>query len=464
MKILLVNPEWSSIYTNRVYRERVLARFQPLNLLSLAAYLLRDGGFDVEVIDLEIELLSDAQLLRRIARSGPDLVGLYASTPTIQRAHGIASIVKNIGKNIAVVIGGPHATALPEETLRDCPSFDFAIRGEGEVTMFELCKCLEKSQQPSKVKGISYRCKDKVITTQERPMIRNLDCLPFQALSLINAGAYRSLAVSTSRGCPFGCIFCNPVFGRKVRYRSAKNIVGELELLTSGNSINFVSFTSDTFTLNRRLTIEICNEMVRKGLNKRVGWSCTTRVDSVDGELLTTMKKSGCVSISFGVESGSQRNLDLMQKGITLEQVRSAFRKARDAGLETSAFFLLGFPFETKGSIEESIRLAKEIKPSYIEFNILSPLPGTQLFSQVSGPKQMISQEWNTYSYFGNGPINMQYLTRKELLECQKKAFRQLQITSGKILAGYMKHLLRSDIFWKRPERPTQSSWVKTWI
>lgn len=426
MKILLINPDWSHLYTNKTYKKRVKGKFMPIGLLYIASNLIVKGNFDVSVIDLEVERLSKSKLNNRIKNINPNIVGIYATTPLFTKTKKIAKNIKILNKEIKIILGGPHVTALPEESLRECKYIDFVVRGEGETTMVNLCQSIEKRVKYPKIKGISLRYNDKIISFPNRRKIENLDNLPNLPLHLLKVNLYQSIPISTSRGCPFKCIFCYPMFGNSVRFRTSQKVIDEIEFLVNKYNVNFINFVDDTFTLNKKRALEIFDKIIERGLNKKIKWGCTTRVDSVDKELLQKMKDSGCVRISFGVESGNPKILKSIKKGITIEQVYNAFKYCNDVGIETLAFFMLGHPLETEKTIKETISLAKKIKPTHVEFGIMTPLPGTELNSMTKKNWNKVKTKeeyWGQHFFCNTGLVKLKNISRRKLVRYQKMAF-----------------------------------------
>lgn len=461
MKILLINPPWSDIYGS-YKKAAVLSKTTPSGLMYLASYLIKYGGYDVNIIDAEAEMLSYNEIQQKIEDLSPNIVGVTATTPLFPKAKKIANIAKKIDKGIKVVVGGPHVSALAKESLDDCTDIDMVVIGEGEVTFYELVKAIENGENESElyaIKGIGFRDKKGAVLTQNREPISDLDSLPFPARSLVKNELYRYSAlikdekkmttIQTTRGCPFKCIFCYPMFGRNVRFRSAKSIINEVEDAVNNFGIEFIYFVDDTMTINKKRMFDICNGFIEKGLNNKVKWFCTTRVDTVDKELLSKMKKSGCIRVNFGVESGNSEILKIIKKGITVEQVILAFQDAKDIGLEAVAYFIIGHPHETKDTIKDTIKLAKKIDPSHAEFSIMTPFPGTELYKMIqkneAGMKIKIT-DWNNYAHYGNVVIELDDISSKELLKFQKQAFRQFYLRPKKILEILKKTTIKNII------------------
>lgn len=361
------------------------APFISLGILYLAA-VLREGGFDVTVLDSQASGVSYDHIAKTLSRDRPDIVGVTSTTLTYKPALRIAKIAKAVRPDCLVVLGGCHVTFWDNQALSECSSVDVVVRKEGELTMLEIARRIQAGENLDGVLGVTYRKDKDIIRNPDRPYIENLDVLPFPAHDLLPIDHLRKTGglifpVTTSRGCAFWCEFCTAVrmFGRKHRARSPKNIADELELLEKEYSAEEVAFCDDLFTFDQTRTKKLCMEILRRKL--RLKWTCGTRVDMISRDLLLLMKRAGCVGIWFGVESGSQNMLDRMKKSISVAQTVRAFRWAREVGLRTLAQVILGYPGETKQSAWETIRLVEMISPDEVGFyNVATPFPGTPLY------------------------------------------------------------------------------------
>ena len=364
------------------------APFISLGLLYLAA-VLRKNGYEVDVIDCQALGIWYDDVKKELEKRQPNIVGVTSSTLTYKPAMRIAKIAKTVCSDVITVLGGCHVTFWDFEALRECPSADVIVRKEGEITLLEIAKKVESGDSLYNVLGITYRRNGEIVRTPDRPYIENLDELPFPAHDLLPIEHLRKTGtlifpVITSRGCIFWCDFCTAVrmFGRKYRIRSPKNIADELEFLQDKYSAEEVAFCDDLFTLDQTRVRELCEKIKRRKLE--IKWTCGTRVDMVTKDLLRVMKEAGCIGVWFGVESGSQRLLEEMHKGISVAQTVKVFKWAREIGLRTLAQVIIGFPGEDKRTAWETIRLVEKISPDEVGFyNVATPFPGTPLYDQV---------------------------------------------------------------------------------
>ncbi len=439
MKVLLINPPIKNLITTNIPKIVDLERGYnpPLGLLYLASYTQKYTNYEIVVLDTIVEELDYPGIEDRIRGIKPDVVGIQAMSFTLIDALLCARIVKKIDKHIPVVFGGPHPTIFSRETI-NLMEVDYVVVGEGEVTFKELLESIDHPQKLRGVKGLVYKENGEVIDTGPREFIENLDTIPFPARKLTPYKKYYSLIAKrspittmfTSRGCPYKCLFCDrPQLGKKFRARSAENVVDEMEeCLKMG--IKEVLIYDDTFTIDRQRVLDICSEILKRRL--RIGWDIRARVDNVDREMLERLREVGCKRIHYGVEASSQKILDILRKGITLEQIKNAFRLTKEAGISTLAYFMFGSPEETKEEIMDSIRLAKELKPDFVHFSITTPFPATDLYRL--GLKEGILKD-DYWKEFSQNPgkdfiprVWEENLTNKELIQLLNYAYRSFYV------------------------------------
>ncbi|MDD5556392.1 MAG: radical SAM protein [bacterium] len=443
MKVLLILPNEAEQTGHYMAN---LGTSMPLGLGYLAAVLLREGH-EVEVLDFQIRGVSIGTMTDSIRRKRPDACGISVTTPFSPCAYRVAAAVKQASPGTAVVLGGPHTVAVGDAVLADCPAADWAVYGEGERTLPELLDALAGKRGADSVRGIGFRREGRIVRTGRREFIRDLDSIPFPAYHLFPLDRYRPMVawfrrrpwanVISSRGCPHRCIYCNKnVWGATYRMRSAANVFEEMMLLRDRFGVREVSFSDDTFSVSRTRTVELCNLLI--AARTPLIWKCSTRVDDVDPDLLSLLRKAGCYSVGFGVESGSQRILDAIRKGITKEQARRAFRDARRAGLETRAYFMLNLPGDDIETTEETIRFSRELDPDYIDFEIAHPYPGTEFHRLIeSDPRFTIVREhWDDpRAHIGNYIVYRQPgLPEDAIRRYMKKAFVRYYLRPRQLL------------------------------
>jgi len=414
-----------------------LPRFEPntnppLGLGYLAS-VLRRNHVDVEILDPTFEGVAYA--IERLKRFDYDILGISAYTMNFNLALEMARQVK-AKKEIPVVFGGVHPTILYPEVI-PMKEIDFVVVGEGEGTLPELVDALDHQRPLEKVDGLVFKRDGKVIVNPPRGLMESLDSLPFPARDLLpmkkylnanfgrSAWAVRqpSTTILTTRGCPFHCTYCSShlMFGRRTRYRSAKNIVDEIEGLIDEYRIKGLSILDDTFIMSKKQIRELAEEMKRRRI--KIEFICNGRVDIMDREILKVLKEMGCVGIAFGVESGSQSILDhVLKKGITLKQVQNAFQWAFDIGIPTDAYFMVGIPGETEGDILETIRFSKTLKASAANFAITIPMPKTELHELALKHGEITAKSWDEFDYTGQPIYRSNRIDASTLIRLRRKA------------------------------------------
>lgn len=389
MKVMLVNPVSSLIANSWAYK-KFFTPIAPLGLAYIAS-LLEKNGFEVLLIDQFASKFSDKELLRMIKKENPGVLGFSALTPVVPDIKRLVSAVRETGLNIKIVLGNIHATCFPEEILKEDMA-DIVIRGEGEVTMLELCKCLADGKDWGVLAGISFLRGGKLIHNPERLLISDLDSLPLPAWHMLNISNYTegpmiavnkalALPILTSRGCLYRCYYCSQdkVYNN-VRFRDLNKVVDEMEYFSDVFKVKFFGFCDAYFPFDEASGLEFCDLMIKRGLHKKLKWCTETRVDKVTPRLLKAMKESGVHLIMYGIEVGNQAILNKLNKGTTLEQAREAVRQTNKHGILAQGLFVLGLPGETPATCNDTINFAKELDCDFVKFNIATPYPGSRFF------------------------------------------------------------------------------------
>lgn len=405
-----------------------------LGLGYIAAFV-RSKNIECAVIDAKFEAVGLEEVQSRLYRQKPDVVGITAMTHEITQADKVARIVKQISPQTITVVGGPHTTALPGQTLAEFPSFDIAVFGEGEHTFFELITTIEKQGSLEGVRGIGYRKANGVQLNEPREPIKDLDELPFPAWDLFpKSTAY---PVTTTRGCPFRCNFCMRVSGNRVRKRSPQKIVEELQIDIDVYNARFIHVSDEAFTVDKKYAHEILDLLIGKGLHKKISWVASTRVDLVDYDLLKKIKAAGCGWLAFGVESGNKEILKASKKGITLEQATKAIKMAKEVGLKTGSYFILGHPFETRKTAQDTIKFATKLNTDTVTFGIMVPYPGTEIYEMAKrgeGGYKIISTDWADYNKTIGNSLELETLGRKELERLELLAYLRFYLFNYRFL------------------------------
>ena len=446
MKILFINPP----YTNLEGMKESAGHMMPLSFGYLAAYARKYlEGLEFKILDAEAIGLTYRDIRERILDYNPHVVAITTPTPAVKHVYKIARNTKEIESNIHVVLGGIHPSVMPERTLKECSAIDFIVVGEGEDTFYRLLKVLRSNlDQLEDIEGLCLNRNGKIFKTAKRNLIKSLDSIPFPARDLYELDLYQSAPtkkvsdenatpILTSRGCPYNCIHCpsKNIWHRVVRYRSADNVVQEIEECVYKYNLREFNFFDDTFTINKKRVIDICNRIKKREM--RIFWICFARTDAIDDELIQHMKSAGCKKISFGLESGDQKTLDLMRKKTTIDMGRKAVQTVRRYGIPVHASFMLGNVGETEASIKKTINFATNLDLDNATFFITTPFPGTDLY-EIGKKLGNITEDtpWGNFAPLTNAPpiLVQDNLSIEELVYWQKKAFRKFYLRPRYIL------------------------------
>jgi len=383
MKILLIYPYWLE---ERVNTEDVVV--PPIGMYSVGA-VLKENHYDVEILNWCRINETPEKISEILIEKQPDVIGFSILQANRWGGIEIAKIAKRINPEVKIVFGGVSPTFLWKHFLTHFPEIDYVVMGEGEYTFLHLIRCIGKKEYDhiGNIRGIALKKHGKVVRTKPAEYIKDLDQLP------IPATYFEYQHLSLSRGCPGNCTFCgSPKFwGRKVRFHSVDYFVEELELLYK-KGINFFYFSDDTFSVNKKRVIQICKKILKKNL--RITWNAISRVNYMSEEVLSWMRKAGCIQISYGIESGSEKIRAYLNKKITTREIKKTFDITLKYGILPRAYFIYGSPGETGKTIQESIDLIKKIKPLVIYSSVLSLFPGTELYSQYKKKSKLSEDIW----------------------------------------------------------------------
>ena len=408
----------------------------PLGLLSIGTVLIKKG-YHVKILDATAQSLSDEAIIQIANKYNPNLIGI--STLIVNEKQSI-QLAKKLKKHFdcPVIFGGPQSSCFPLEILRKEDSLDGIVIKEGEDTIVELCEVLNQRPEWNKVNGLIYRDENgKIISNQPRAPIESLDSLPMPDRSLVDLNLYhpipseyRSLpatSVVTSRGCPYSCTYCFDAgkLAQKYRRRSPLNVIDEIEHLTNKYGIREISFRDDEFVLNNKWIYSFCDLILSRKIN--ITWSCYGRVANVSPKLLLAMKKAGCWSIVYGIESGNQELLDIIKKGFSIQQVRNAVKWTHEADIETRCSFMLALPGETPEMGWKTVDFAIELDVNYAQFFAINPLPGTPLYDNCQ-EYGTLNPNLNNYGIsrpFRAPFVPYAYKNEQEILRLVKKGHRK---------------------------------------
>jgi anaerobic magnesium-protoporphyrin IX monomethyl ester cyclase len=460
LRILLINPKSRLPIDTRTS--------PPLGLAYLAA-VSQAAGHQVQVHDGDVE---DRPLAAVAQSFAPDLVGITANTTQIMSAWRDAKLVKSL-VDAPVVLGGPHPTTLPEESAAR-PFVDAVVRGEGETTWLELLSATmpPASLRPEGIAGLTYRAfGGEVVSTPDRPPIpiAELNDIPLPAWDIFHLERYTnlqptvdqvdgpSLPILTSRGCPYRCSYCSQIGPRRWRARSVESVVAEWRWLVREQGAAEIGILDDSFNIDRQRVLALCERLVAEDLH-HVPWIMINgiRANLADEETLGAMKRAGCKRAAFGVESGNQAILDtVVDKHLTLEQVRAAFRAARAVGMETIGFFIVGLPGETEQTMDDTIRFAIELDPVVANFSIATPFPGTAMYETVKAQGQILAEDWDDFVFFeGKARFEMPGLPAELVERKWQEAYRRFYLRPRRIA----RTLARKET-WLRLPRTLRMAW-----
>lgn len=342
------------------------------------------------------------EVRKSIANYHPEVVGITMHTGTFKSSRNVARIAKELDGDTLVVVGGTHPTLDPEGTLR-CGDFDRVVRGEGEITMLELVEGVAEKD----VLGLSYRNQGgEIVHNPDRPFIQDLDCLPFPSRDAFLRPEEHDLGyIITGRGCPFACTYCaSPAkWKRTVRYRSVGNVIAEIKDVLNRFAPPTFYFVDDTLTIDKRRTKALCRRIIEEKLD--IKWRCDTRADRLDRELVSLMKDAGCIRVKIGVESGSERVLQAIRKGVTKQQIREAAALVKEFEIPLTVYLMVGFPTETSEDVRETIEFAKELDAEYYSLSVLAPYYGTQIYEEAHRNGASLDKEHWEYFFHQSGDM-----------------------------------------------------------
>ncbi|MBL7197047.1 MAG: cobalamin-dependent protein [Candidatus Omnitrophica bacterium] len=439
MKVLLINPASSLINKSWAYR-KFFTPIAPLGVAYVAATL-KEDGVDVSICDQFAEKISNKDLLERIKRDRPQIVGFSALTPVMSDIRRLVLGIREVSGHSKIVMGNIHGTCFPEEVLKEGHA-DIIVRGEGEHTMRQLCDSLNKGSDLKDLPGISFRSNGQIVHNRDRELIEDLDLLPFPAWHLLDPDNYlevplaaiykaRAFPIIASRGCCYRCYYCSQdKMYNRVRIRDLNKVVDEMEYFNTRLNIKYFGFSDAYFPLDEKSGLEFCDLVIKRKLNKKLKWCTETRVDKVSARLLKVMKEAGAHLIMYGVEVGNAKVLESIHKGTTLEQAECALRQTRKAGIISQGLFMLGLPGETEATCRDTINFAKKLDCDIVKFNIAIPYPGSLFFEEhkmteaIKEPEKFTSWfDWTgstgelIFCPEGMESRTLRYLQRRAMLE-----------------------------------------------
>jgi len=445
MQVLLINPPWEKSSDDNRARFKVISCLPSLGLGYIAACLEKEG-VKVNILDLNVEGigLNDLSQALSLFEFKPQFIGITAAATTIYVAKDIAKICKEVFPEAKTVMGGVQPTVTPELVLQS-GHIDYAIRGEGEVTVVEL---MVKGEPLSKIKGLSYREAGQVVHNPDRSPIHNLDEIPFPSYHLFQIEKYHppealfrrlpAINVITSRGCPFRCTYCatQTIWPGKLRMRSIENVIEELKVLTMQYGIKEISFSDDTLPAMRSRMIQLCEAILKNKID--ITWSCNAIVKFLDEDVLHLMKRAGCHHICYGVESVDENILKNIHKNIKIEEAEQVIKATKKAGIACRASFMFGNPGETVESMQKTLEFTLKTKPDFALFNITTPYPGTPMYNWAKENGYLLSEDLSLYTA-SRCLVNLPTVSPAEVEEFTRYAWKKFYRRPGYIVGRLFK-------------------------
>jgi anaerobic magnesium-protoporphyrin IX monomethyl ester cyclase len=420
---------------------------QLLSILYLGT-ILKKNGFKCEIIDAKVLGLKNDQIIAQLQAKKPKIIGITLVSVSYKAVKDLCKRIRALEWNPKIILGGPHPTALPNETLKEFDS-DAIVIGEGELTILEIATNLRAGKGLFKeVLGVAYKDNNNVIFNAPRPVNQNIDALPYPDHSMLpNPLLYKrrtkytpAVPLLTSRGCPYMCTFCSRgVYKNKMTFRSPENVLGEIEYLVNHFGFRQIDMIDDNFLANKARAVEILQKIIDRKYNIAINLQNGIRVDTIDPEMLKLMKRAGVYRAALGVESGDENILKRVKKGINLESVKRAAKMTKEAGIRVDCFFMIGLPGDNATSMQKTIDFAKELKPNTANFSMTIPFPGTELYDEIknsSSAKLFMDSRYGLDSGYNSATVayTVEGMNEKEVLKYYKKAYRDFYLRPSQMI------------------------------
>ena len=442
MRVLLLRP---------AAEKKSMARVLPLGLLAIGSVLKR-AGHQVKILDLRISNSPDEELSSVMKSFNPQVVGIGVMTIECKYGFIDAAKVKELNPGVTIIFGGPHCSHEPRFILND-PNVDLMVSGEGDLTITELIDALEQGRDIENIAGIAYKKNGSYIRTADRPVIRDLDKFD-QEYDLINLERYfnfqssmdffpvfrnkRFLPLVTSRGCPFKCTYCHDIFDKSIQYRSPKAVVDEIEYLINKYGVREFHIVDDVFNVNMKRAKIVLDAIIKKNLNIHISFPNGLRADFFDDELIDKMQRAGVYRMALGIESGSQRIQDMIQKDLDINIIYGVVEKLTRARMSVHGFFMLGFPSETRKEMEATIDFACDLGLTTANFSLVIPNPGTDLRQTFIESRESNFEDFSEYT-FDAASCNASEVEGDDLIKLKQEANRKFYLSLQRF-----KHVLRA--------------------
>ena len=460
--LLLIHPSYVDYNNTKIFKwdaYSLLDLMPPLGIMYIAASAIK-AGYSIKFIDMEAEAISFDKLGKIVKDINPKLVAIGCLSSLFKNVITLSKIIKS-HIDIPIIVGGTH-TLIDPDSIMKIGTIDYCIRGESDFTIVPLLDYLLKGKgKIEELRGISYKKDNKVIHNKAAELIDNLDNIPFPARHILKHNLYyhpfvkgKSCAtIITTRGCPFSCIFCFPIY-KKMRRRSIENVISEIKEIIREYNIKDFEFFDETFNLNPKWVIGFCNELVKQ--NIKIRWRARCRPDLFTREMTESMKKAGCYMISMGVESGNDKTLKWLNKRYTIDQINKAIDFITEAGIELHGYFILGSPVETKEDMARTIEFACRPNFDFVTFSILTPYPGTKLFDIALKKGYLENYNKNDYSnQIGMVTALLKHptMTADEIQKLFKFAYRRFYFRPGQMIKLFKKAVSSPSIYYKIVKR-----------
>ncbi|MFC1888878.1 B12-binding domain-containing radical SAM protein [Thermodesulfobacteriota bacterium] len=436
MKILLIQSAF-------LYRHHT--HLQPLGIMYVASAL-RQEGHDVHILDMKVERIDASGAMRVMDDLRPDVIGLTAMTYESTCMFEVAEKARQRFPDVPVVVGGAHASNLPERTLRACPGIDYVCIGEGEITFVELLETLQAGGDVSTVRGLAYRMNGRLSRTDPRPFIEDVDTIPSPAWDLIPVEKYFTIprggiifwhrefmTLFSSRSCPYQCIYCHRNLGKRYRPRSPERVVEEIEILVHDFGIREIEFMDDMFNLDKERVKVICNLILERGLRIKLTFPNGLRADLLDVATLRALKEAGMYRCMLAIETGSPRLQKFIKKNVNLEKARNMIDQAVKMGIMTHGAFMLGFPTETEEEMRMTIDYARGSRFHTAAFYRVLPFPGSELYEMVQRERPDLEIDPARFEYHSTD-VNLSAVDEGRVTQLRKKAYRTFYFNPLRLL------------------------------
>lgn len=442
MKIALIRP--GSTYADWYKRP-------PSGIMYLYESLVR-ANLHTNIFDAYFYQWDDELLCHKIFEYSPDIIGISSMTHEISRAAILASkIKKSIDYDLIAIVGGCHVTALPVETIKEFSSFDYGVIGEGELTIVRLVDALKNKRCVKEIPGIVFRDENSEVILNIHNDVLSADLLnqiPVHTLKHYYGNDLKALkpknashTIFSSRGCPYNCVFCMQVLGRKVRYRSIDSIIDEIKYVVDNYGAHTINFSDEIFLFNNQRTKDLLNRLIDEGISDKIKWSGQTRANMVTSEIIKLAKKSGCYQLGMGVESGNEQILKKINKKITISQIYNAVNIIKKANIELGTYFILGHPGETEKTAKETCDLAIKLNTNTIAIGLMVPYPGTAIYDMALNNEQgytLLSKKWDDYDKYGSNALMIHGIDNYKLNKLQRSTYLKFYIKNFRILDLFM--------------------------